>query len=322
MRDTWYHNDIAPFETKKSKSIIHPFKVKQHDGLTINPYQGCQHRCGYCYATYEWSPDFYDKIYVKSNAAEVLDSQLRSWKYDTIEPVMISSATDPYQPAEVRYNITRGCIEILQKYDVPYYVFTKSSIILRDLELHQKYKNNCSLVWSITTCNEKIRRVIEPGTPPSSSIFSVIRKFSEAGVCCGVNIDPILPLITDTEEEIDMILDECKRSNVKYVFGAFLRLRSDIWQRMKIILKLLELDIGIAEYMNKIYQFTEPLMPEYNLSVNENYSQGLLAKLEEKIVKKGILYDFPEFIGSRRIKRNTRNPSNLGGGQLTIMEFT
>lgn len=178
------------------------------------------------------------------------------------------------------------------------------------------------LVWSITTCNEKIRRLVEPGTPPASTIFSAIRKFSDAGVCCGVNIDPILPLITDTEEEIDMILDECKRSNVKCAFGAFLRLRSDIWQRMKIILKLLELDAGIAEYMKKIYQFTEPVTPGYNLSVNENYSQGLLAKLEEKIVKKGILYDFPEFIKRRRIKGDIRNPSNLGGGQLTIMEFT
>ncbi len=113
-----------------------------------------------------------------------------------------------------------------------------------------------------------------------------------------------------------------QRFNVKCAFGAFLRLRSDIWQRMKIILKLLELDAGIAEYMKKIYQFTEPLTPGYNLSVNENYSQGLLAKLEEKIVKKGILYDFPEFIRSRRIKRNIRSSSILGGGQLTIMEFT
>jgi len=321
MRDTWYHNDIATFENKRSKSIIHPFKVKQHNGLTINPYQGCQHRCGYCYATYEWSPDFYDKVYIKSNAPEVLDNQLRSWKYDTIGPVMISSATDPYQPAEVKYDITRSCVQILQKYNVPYYVFTKSSIILRDLELHQKYRNNCFLVWSITTCNEKIRRVVEPGTPPSSSIFSVIRKFSEAGVCCVVNIDPILPLITDTEEEIDTILDECEGSNVKYAFGAFLRLRSDIWQRMKIILKLLELDSGIGEYMKKIYQFAEPLTARCNLSVNENYSHGLLDILKDKIVKRGILYDFPEFIGTRRIKRNIENHVNLGGGQLTLMEF-
>jgi DNA repair photolyase len=322
LHDIWYQNDIVTFENKKSKSIIHPFKVKQHNGLTINPYQGCQHRCGYCYATYEWSPDFYDKIYIKSNAAELLDRQLRSWKYDTIAPVMISSATDPYQPAEVKYNLTRSCVRILQKYHVPYYVFTKSSVILRDLALHQKYRDNCFLVWSITTCNEKIRRVVEPGTPPSSSIFSVIRKYSEAGVICVVNIDPILPLITDTEEEIDMILDECERSNVKYAFGAFLRLRSDIWQRMKIILNLLEVDSGIAEYTKKIYQFTEPLTPGYNLAVNENYSQGLFDSLKEKIVKRGILYDFPEFIGIRRINRNTEIPSNPRGAQLSIMEFT
>ncbi|MCD6037536.1 MAG: hypothetical protein K0S67_1424 [Nitrososphaeraceae archaeon] len=107
---------------------------------------------------------------------------------------MISSATDPYQPAELKYSITRKCIQILQKYNAPYYVFTKSSIIKRDLELHKGYKNNCFIVWSITTCDEKIRRVIEPGTPPASSMFEVIKEFTDSGICCGVNIDPIIPL--------------------------------------------------------------------------------------------------------------------------------
>jgi DNA repair photolyase len=318
----WFHNQAPEFETKKSKSIIHPFIVKRHHGLTINPYQGCQHRCGYCYATYEWSPDFYDKIYAKSNAAEILENQLRSWKYEIIEPVMISSATDPYQPAEIKYKLTRKCVQILQKYKVPYYVFTKSSIILRDLELHQKYKDNCFLVWSITTCNEKIRRLVEPGTPLASSIFSAIRKFSDAGVCCGVNIDPVLPLISDSEEGIDLILDGCNRADVKYAFGAFLRLRSDIWQRMKIILKLLDIESGIDEYMNKIYQFTVPLERGYNISVNENYSHNLLKNLKEKVLKKGMFFDFPEFIESRRIKRSMSNPGNPGGEQLTLMAFT
>jgi len=172
--EKWYHKAVPDIGKKKSKSIIHPFVVKGHTGLTINPYQGCQHRCGYCYATYEWSPEFFDKIYAKSNAAEVLENQLRSWKSETIEPVMVSSATDPYQPAEIKYNLTRKCIEVLQRYGVPYYVFTKSSIILRDLELHKKYKDKCFLVWSITTCNERIRRLIEPGTPPASSMFRTI----------------------------------------------------------------------------------------------------------------------------------------------------
>ena len=152
---------------------------------------------------------------------------------------MVSSATDPYQPAEIRYGLTRKCVEVLQKYNVPYYIFTKSAIISRDLELHKRYKDNCFLVWSVTTCSEKIRRVIEPGTPPANSIFSTIRKFTDSGIRCGVNIDPILPLITDSEEDIESIVDSCNRSGVDYVVGAFLRLRADILERMQIILELL-----------------------------------------------------------------------------------
>src|SRR5919197_789576 len=189
----WYYNKVPEIETKSSKSIIHPFIVKGFKGLTINPYQGCQHRCAYCYATYEWFPEFYDKIYAKYNAAEV------------IEPVMVSSATDAYQPAEIRFGLTRKCVKVLQKYDVPYYIFTKSIIISRDLEQHKKYKDNCFIVWSITTCNERIRRLIEPGTPSASCIFALIDKFIDDDVRCGVNIDPILPLITDSQEEIEAI---------------------------------------------------------------------------------------------------------------------
>ena len=110
---------------------------------------------------------------------------------------MVSSATDAYQPAEIKYGLTRKCIEILQKYNVPYYVFTKSTNNRKRPPFPSKYKDDCFLVWSITTCDEKVRRVIEPGTPPAHSMFKVIKKFADAGVCCGVNIDPIIPFITD-----------------------------------------------------------------------------------------------------------------------------
>ena len=271
--------------------------------------------------------EFYDKIYAKSNAAEVLENQLKSWKSETIEPVMVSSATDPYQPAEIRYGLTRKCIEVLQEYNVPYYVFTKSTIISRDLFLHERYKDNCFFVWSITTCNEKIRRIIEPGTPPAYHMFSVIRKFTDAGIKCGVNIDPILPLITDSQEEIEAILDNCNRCGVGYVFGALLRLRSDIWKRMQIILKLLDVNDGIEIYKKRIYQFTEPLKPSYNIAASESYSSKVLQNLENKVSEKGMFFDFPDFIGGRRIKANKKNHhhntnnKNDNGQQITLMTY-
>ena len=75
--DSWYSKRASVFDSKTSKSILHPFTVNKHRGNTINLYQGCQHRCGYCYATYKWSPDFYDKIYAKINVHEILENQLR-----------------------------------------------------------------------------------------------------------------------------------------------------------------------------------------------------------------------------------------------------
>jgi DNA repair photolyase len=314
----WYSKQSPVHEPKNSKSIIHPFIVKGHRGLTLNPYQGCQHRCGYCYATYKWSPEFYDKIYAKSNAPEVLESQLKSWRYETIEPVMVSSATDAYQPAELKYNLTQKCIEVLQKYNVPYYVFTKSTIIGRDLKLHQKYKENCFLVWSITTCDEKIRRLIEPGTPPAYSMFKVIKKFADAGVSCAVNIDPILPNITDSQSRIQEIIDRCDDAGARYVFGALLRLRYDIWERIKTILELLDIENGIDEYKNVIYQFREPLKPWYNVTASKTYETKVIQNLKEKVLEKGLIFDFPDLIGSRCLNSNK---SYNGGHQVMLMSY-
>jgi DNA repair photolyase len=319
--NTWYSNAAPKFESKSSKSLIHAFIVKEHRGLTINPYQGCQHRCGYCYATYEWSPDFYDKIYAKSNAHEILERQLRSPKFKSIEPVMISSATDPYQPAEVKYGLTRKCIQVLQKYKVPYYVFTKSTNIFRDLDLHKGYRDNCFLVWSVTTCDEKIRRVIEPGTAPSDAIFRVIRKFVDAGVCCVVNIDPIIPLITDSEIQLDQVLDACNDNGVKHVFGAVLRLRADIWERMKTVLRLLDIREGIRDYQKTVFQFLEPIQPGVNIGSSKSYENRILEILKYRIQRRGMIPDFPTFIWKNHTMSDRRPNMTNSEHQLTLMKY-
>lgn len=297
--------------TKRSKSIIHSFSVKGYSGLTINPYQGCQHRCAYCYATYEWSPEFYDKIYAKSNAPEVLEKELASWKGETIDPVMVCSATDAYQPAEIKFELTRKCVRVLQRYGAPYYVFTKSSIIERDLALHAGYEH-CFIVWSLTTCNEKIRRVIEPGTPPASTIFASIKKFTDAGVACGVNVDPIMPLVTDSDSELEAVVKGCKVAGVRHVFGAMLRLRADIWERMKFALRLLDVKDG-AERYRQIYRFEEPLTGSY-VACEKAYSDRVLGRLKEMVQGEGISADFPDHIGQRKIDRSCL-------GQMTMLNF-
>jgi DNA repair photolyase len=231
---------------------------------------------------------------------------------------MISSTTDAYQPAELKFELTRKCVRILQKYNIPYYVFTKSTLISRDIELYPQYKENCFLIWSITTCNENIRRIVEPGTPPASSIFKVIKRFGDAGIRCAVNIDPIIPLITDSMNDVDLILDNCLNSGVRYILGATLRLRADIWERMKSIFKMLNKK-GIEEY-KRLYHFNEPLNHGYNLAVDNGYSNIILKNLKEGAIKRNMHFDFPHLIGSISSIGFSKS-NNDNSKQLTLMNF-
>ncbi|MGD9532745.1 MAG: radical SAM protein [Candidatus Nitrosocosmicus sp.] len=292
----WYNKNAPPvFIAKRSKTILHPFTIGKYHGHTLNVYQGCQHRCGYCYATYEWSPEFYNKIYAKNNAPEILENEIRNWRSGDILPVMVSSATDAYQPAEMKFELTRKCVKILQKYDVPYYIFTKSTLIARDLDLHADYRDKCFIVWSITTADEKIRRILEPGTPPTASMFKVMEKFISKRIQCAVNIDPIIPLVTDSNENIDTIISLCKVAGIKNVFGAFLRLRYDIWDRLKMVFALLNmnLDFSINHY-KKIYGFSEPLRHDNNLSMERSLESTFLNNIASKVLENGMINGFPE----------------------------
>ncbi|MDW3604661.1 MAG: radical SAM protein [Nitrososphaeraceae archaeon] len=319
LSSSWYKKAAPIFTAKKSKSILHDFFVYGKEGLTINPYNGCHHRCGYCYATYEWSSEFYDHIYAKINATDLLSQQIQSCKGNIIHPVMIASATDAYQPAELKYSLTRKCVEVLQEFEIPYYIFTKSSLIERDLELHTRYSHNCFVVWSITTNNENIKRIVEPGTPPSKSVYKVIEKFCKSGIKCVVNIDPILPLITDSKEDIANIIDSANDIGVKYVSGAILRLRYDIWERMKYILHILNIDNSINFY-EKIFKFKDPINFKKNLNAEREYTESIMMFLENELEKRNIKFGYPKL----NIKKLTpssayslKNKKNI----VSLMDF-
>ena len=263
--------------------------------MTINPYQGCHHRCGYCYATYKWSPDFYDKVYGKVNAAEILESELNKWKNISMLPVMISSATDAYQYAEAKYGITRKCIKVLQQFQIPFYVFTKSCLIERDLNLFRNYNSSCFIVWSITTTDENIKRIIEPGTPPTRRVFETIRKFVDSGINCCVNIDPIIPFVTDNESHIRAIVDMCHKLDIRYVSGSVLRLRSDIWVRIRDMLELLGISSSIEDY-ERIFGFQEPFANDKNLSAGATYSDNVINFLKDELSRRNIVFGFNKLI--------------------------
>jgi DNA repair photolyase len=152
-------------------------------------------------------------------------------------------------------------------------------------------------------------------------MFKVIKKFVDAGVCCGVNIDPILPIISDSPDHVQAIVDSCYDAGVAYVFGALLRLRYDIWERVKIILELLHIENGIEGYKNAIYQFTEPLKPWFNVGANKSYETSVLQRLKEKVLEKGMISDFPDLIKSRRLNSNKNHSAHPGGEQATLLNY-
>jgi DNA repair photolyase len=136
---------------------------------------------------------------------------------------------------------------------------------------------------------------MEPGTPPTARIFGTIRKFIDSGINCCINIDPIIPFITDGEEQIGSIVDNCQQLGLRYISGSVLRLRHDIWARIREILKLFRISWAIREY-ERIYGFQEPFFHENNLSASRTYTDKVLNNLKDEISKRNIAFGFNQLI--------------------------
>ncbi|MCA0235293.1 MAG: PA0069 family radical SAM protein [Bacteroidetes bacterium] len=174
---------------------------------SMNPYQGCEHGCIYCYARnthpywgYSAGLDFERKILVKRNAAALLEHEFKkkTWR---ASPVMFAGNTDVYQPAERRFAITRACLEVFWKYRHPVSVITKNSLILRDIDLLQQLasENLVHVAISITTLDEPLRRFLEPRTASVQQRLRTVETLSKAGIPVFVMMAPIIPGLTDHE---------------------------------------------------------------------------------------------------------------------------
>lgn len=161
----------------------------------INPYVGCAHACAYCYATFmkrftghmeRWG-SFVD---IKINAPEILRRQLRRAQKGT---VMLSSVTDPYQPVEGKYKLTRRCLEALEQFQFPVTILTKSPLVTRDIDIISKIKD-AEVGLTITTDDDKMRKIFEPGAPSVRARIEALKKLHMSGITTYVFIGPVLPM--------------------------------------------------------------------------------------------------------------------------------
>ena len=190
----------------------------------INPYLGCGHGCVYCYARFmrrmghvgeEWG-SFVD---VKINALERLRKEAPRRSKGI---VLLSSVTDPYQPLERKYELTRGCLQILLEHQFPISVLTKSDMVLRDLDLLKGF-DQCQVGFTITAYDDEVRRVFEPGASTVNARLAALHKISDEGIPTYAFLGPILPYLS--EEGLDSLLDELAGS-VSHVLVDRLNVKS------------------------------------------------------------------------------------------------
>jgi DNA repair photolyase len=194
---------------------------------TINPYRGCEFACKYCYARYTHEfmemrdgVDFEQKIFVKQHAADLLRQELRHVKPG--EEIALGTATDPYQPAERRFEVTRAILEEFARHrGLELGIVTKSNLVLRDIDVLQEVaKNNRLFVnITITTLNANLARILEPRAPRPDLRLEAMQKLNEAGVAAGVICAPVLPGITDSPRDLEALVRATAAAGGKHIFA-------------------------------------------------------------------------------------------------------
>ena len=197
---------------------------------SLNPYRGCMHNCSYCYAPCVLRvprEDWGMIVNVKKNIPRVLSKDLKTKKPGIVG---VSTVTDPYQPVEKSYQLTRLCLEQLLRYNFPAHVQTKSALVTRDLDLLSRF-SDAQVMISIGTIHENERKILEPGSSSIQSRFTALKQCSEAGVRTAVFFGPMYP--TMTLGEISSFLDIIKDAGAQELWIDKFRLRPGIWENMQ-----------------------------------------------------------------------------------------
>ena len=185
----------------------------------INIYRGCSHRCIYCYAQYSHEyidgGNFFGDIYAKTNIADVLKSELATF---VPEPVNLGGVCDSYQHAERDLKLTKSVLEQLEQHNIPIVFSTKSTLVLRDIDLLKKMDARVAL--TVTTMDETVAKLIEPGAPSPKQRIAAAAELRKNGIKTGIHMMPIIPYLTSSAESLEAVYRAAKNAGAGYVLAG------------------------------------------------------------------------------------------------------
>jgi DNA repair photolyase len=222
----------AEYREEPCKVALNRVKGMPFD-WSLNPYMGCVHRCTFCYVrAFERRADrpsddrYGTSIRVKTNIAEVLRAELAraSWRG---EPIAIGAATDPYQPAEGRYRLTRGCLEVLRDAAQPFSIITRGPMIVRDADVlaEASARADVSVTFSVPTIDVDVWRTTEPGTAPPRQRLRALSVLVEHGVRASVGMAPLLPGLSDHPDQIRRVVAAAREAGACGIWANLLYLK-------------------------------------------------------------------------------------------------
>lgn len=258
------------------KSVLSPCRIIDIP-YSVNPYVGCEHACVYCYARFmlryrphqeAWG-EFVD---IKTNAPEVLAEQLKQSKQKL---VLLSSVTDPYQPIEAKLSLTRRCIQKLLENQFPLTILTKSSLVIRDIDLFKRF-SSLEVGFSIVTLDDEIRKNFEPAASPIEERLQALTTLVDAGIPTYTFIGPILPIISETS--LGNLVQKLADIGVKKILVDRLNIKAGNWK-------------AILNVLNSHYK---SLLPDFqrSLFIDREYYSKLKHELSETLKKLSIDYSF------------------------------
>jgi len=220
------------------KSILNKSGIPGID-FALNPYVGCEHKCAYCYAVFmrrftNHSEEWGEFVDIKVNAPEILQKQLKMLNSES--HISIGTVCDAYQPIETKFQITRKCLEILRYFHHSVSILTKSSLILRDIDILLKIKK-IEVGFTVATLKPEIKNLFEPNSSPAKERLSVLKTLAQNGFQTWVFVAPILPFISDSENEIIELIKSAEESGALNITFDSLNPYPKVWNNVLRIVK-------------------------------------------------------------------------------------